>query len=64
MGTGYVGISHNYDDFLKIFYLFREREKEHVCGGQREREEERKPQADSMLSTEPHVGLDLTTLRS
>ena len=33
-------------------------------GREREREGERKSQADSIFSVEPDVGLDLTTLRS
>jgi len=36
--------------------------REHEWEGQRERE--REFQADSMLSMEPDMGLDLTTLRS
>ena len=40
--------------FLPFFFFFREREGEG----------ERESQADSMPSTEPDVGLDLTTLRS
>ena len=44
-----------------------EREREHACMWERERggaEEERKSQADSLLSAEPKVGLDLRTPRS
>ena len=50
--------------FLKTYLFARERERErgHKWEGQRERE--RDSQADSMLSMEPHMGLDLTTLRS
>ena len=33
-------------------------------GGEEQRERERETQADSAQSTEPNVGLDLTTLRS
>ena len=53
--------------FLMFTYLFRERGR--VCarahsGGEEEREGERESQAGSVLSMEPRVGLDLTTLRS
>ena len=47
--------------FLKKVYLFEEREhvQEHEWEEQRERE--RESQADSALSMEPNVGLDLRT---
>ena len=50
-------------NFEDIFIYFRERVSEYGEEGQRERERE-SPQADSLLSTEPGMGLDLTTLGS
>ena len=48
--------------FLKdLFVLERKRERAHTSGGGGQRE--REPQADSALSTELDVGLDLTALR-
>ena len=44
------------------FIYFGDEEREHKQEGQREKE--RESQADSTLSMEPDVGLDLTTLRS
>ena len=54
-----MGISK--DNFLDrfIYLLEREREREHMS-----RERERESQAGSALSSEPDVGLQLTTLRS
>ena len=46
--------------FNDLFTYLRERERERFKGG---REGERESQADSLLSMEPHVGLDPTTLR-
>ena len=42
----------------------RERERENVSGGEAEREGERESQAGSMLSVEPHAGLDPVTVSS
>ena len=52
-----------YDLYIifKIYLFIRERESRHEWEGKRERE--KKSQADSVLSTEPEAGLDLTTLR-
>ena len=58
------GIFHLYSDsffFLLNIYSFIG-ERENTSG--RGRERERESQADSTLSTEPSVGLDLVTLRS
>ena len=46
--------------------LFLEREGESACaqGGGAEGEGERESQAESLLSVEPNMGLDPTTLRS
>lgn len=51
-------------EFIKIFFIFRAQEQVSVgCwGGQTERRKE--SQADSVLSTERHVGLDVMTLRT
>lgn len=53
-------------EFILFIYIFvRERGREQASmAGKAEGEEERESQADSMLSTEPDLGLDLTTLRS
>jgi len=49
--------------FFKSFYFIYLREREHEQGeGQRERETE--SLADSVLSMEPDMGLDPTTLRA
>ena len=61
------GVSNSWllQNFKIIFlrsYLFRERK--HMNGVGRDRERSRKSEADSMLSMELDLGLDLTTLRS
>lgn len=48
--------------FFKRFIDLFERERNNRRQGQRKRE--RESQADSVLSTDPDVGLDFTTLRS
>ena len=53
----YVSIFISLKVFLKRIYLF-EREKRYMGGGRREREREREIQADTVLSMEPHAGLD------
>jgi len=47
-----------------LFIYFGEREAECLNERSRGREREREYQAHSLPSTEPHAGLDLTTLRS
>lgn len=48
--------------FLDLFTYYTERERVCAEGGSEERE--RESQIESLLTEEPHVGLDLTTLRS
>ena len=48
--------------YLNKIHLFTEREKERAGGGTERGE--KKSQARSMLRVEPHMGLDLKTLRS
>lgn len=48
--------------FYNIYLFGGEREQEQE--GERGRERERESQVDSMLSGEPDLGLDLTTLKS
>ena len=51
--------------FFKIFLFFRERKRECILAeGRADEERESKSQAESSLSMEPSVGLDLTTQRS
>ena len=54
------------NDFINLFIIYLLKrfiwERDHEQEGQRERE--REIQADSMLSAEPDMGLDLKTLRS
>ena len=49
--------------FLKIYLFLLERARARAGGGA-EGEGERKSQADPLLSVEPNVGLDHTSLRS
>ena len=55
---------------IKVFYLFFKdlfvyfRERESMVGRGRGRGREKESQKDSLLSVEPNMGLDPTTLRS
>ena len=46
---------------FKRFIYFRERQRDSWGEGPRDGESERDSQADSLLSMEPHAGLDLMT---
>jgi len=48
--------------FKDLFIYFKERENK--CGEEELKEKERETQAYTTLSVEPHIGLDLTILRS
>lgn len=59
-----LSISKMFFCFFKIFIYLCERESTHACVSGAGGRAEGQGQADSVLSSEPHLGLDLRTLRS